>query len=46
MSAILNDRRMAGLIVSLLLAIGVASAPAQLATSDDRAQTHARQTHA
>jgi len=45
-STILHDRRIAGLLVSLLLAIGVSAAPAQLATSGDSAQTHARQTHA
>lgn len=46
MSTGLIDRRVAGLLVSLLLALGVAGAPAQLTTSDDSAQTHARQTHA
>jgi hypothetical protein len=39
------DRRLAGLLVSLLLAT-VAVTPAQLATNGDAAQTHAVQTHA
>ncbi|MEA2132497.1 MAG: hypothetical protein QOC68_406 [Solirubrobacteraceae bacterium] len=45
MSTRLTDRRIAGLLVSLLLAIGVVAAPAQLTTGADAAQTHA-QTHA
>jgi hypothetical protein len=45
-STSLIERRIAGLVVSLLLALGVAAAPAQLATSGDNAQTHALQTHA
>jgi hypothetical protein len=44
MSASLIDRRVAGLLVSLLLAVGVA--PAYVATSGEVAQTHAVQTHA
>ena len=46
MSTSLIDRRIAGLLVSLLLAIGAAACPATLATSGDAAQTHAVQTHA
>ena len=46
MSASLIDRRLAGLLVSLLLAAGVVAAPATLATHGDAAQTHALQTHA
>jgi len=46
MSTSAIDRRLAGLLVSLLLALGVAAAPAQLASGPDTAQTHARQTHA
>ena len=46
MSASLIDRRLAGLLVSLLLAAGAAAAPATLATNGDAAQTHALQTHA
>ncbi|MDP9347493.1 MAG: hypothetical protein M3P44_17615 [Actinomycetota bacterium] len=46
MSTSLIDRRITGLLVSVLLAIGVAAAPGQLATSGDAAQTHALQTHA
>jgi hypothetical protein len=37
------DRRVAGLVVALLLAIGAAVAPAQLDSAGDVAQTHARQ---
>ena len=44
MSTSVIDRRLAGLLVSLLLAAGVAAAP--LATNGDAAQTHALQTHA
>jgi hypothetical protein len=40
------ERRTAGLLVSLLLAIGVAAAPASPAMNGDAAQTHALQTHA
>ena len=40
------DCHIAGLLVALLLAAGVAAAPAQLATGPDTAQTHALQTHA
>ena len=46
MSTSLIDRRVAGLLVSLLLAVGVAAAPASLTTAGDAAQTHALQTHA
>ena len=46
MSTSLTDRRIAGLIVSLLLAAVVAAGPAPLATGGDAAQTHAVQTHA
>jgi hypothetical protein len=46
MSTSVIDRRIAGLLVSLLLAIGVAAAPAQFVPGADTAQTHARQTHA
>jgi hypothetical protein len=35
------DRRLAGLLVTLLLAIGVAAAPARDAGRGDIAQTHA-----
>jgi hypothetical protein len=45
-STSLIDRRIAGLLVSLLLAVGIAAAPAPLSTSGDAAQTHALQTHA
>ena len=46
MSTSLIDRRIAGLLVSLLLAVGAAAGPATLAPSDATAQTHAVQTHA
>jgi hypothetical protein len=39
-------RRLAGVLVSLLLALGVTAAPAQLTTGADSAQTHARPTRA
>jgi hypothetical protein len=42
MTASWLDRRIAGLVVALLLAIGVAAAPAQLDSGGDVAQTHAR----
>ena len=45
MSTSAIDRRIAGLLVSLLLAIGAAAAPVSL-TNTDAAQTHALQTHA
>ena len=47
MSISLIDRRIAGLLVTLLLAAGVAAAPvAQPAPGAGTAQTHALQTHA
>jgi hypothetical protein len=42
MFAVQIDRRFAGLFVALLLAVGIAAAPAQLASGDEVAQTHAR----
>jgi hypothetical protein len=45
-STSLTDRRIAGLLVSLALAAGVAAGPAPLTTGGDAAQTHAVQTHA
>ena len=46
MSLSLIDRRLAGLLAALLLAIGVASASADLAASGGSAQIHARQAQA
>jgi hypothetical protein len=45
-STSLTGRRVAGLLVSLLIAAGVAAGPAPLTTGGDAAQTHAAQTHA
>ena len=44
MSTSVIDRRIAGLLITLLLAIGVAAAPAQPAPSADTAQTIVTQT--
>lgn len=41
MNGSLIDRRLAGLLAALLLALGVAAAPAQHGGSGDVAQTHA-----
>lgn len=46
MSTGLIDRRIAGLLVALVLAAGVAVAPGQLEPGAGTAQTHAVQTHA
>jgi hypothetical protein len=48
MSTSVIDRRVAGLLVSLLLAAGIAGAPARPApvAAQTHAQTHALQTHA
>ena len=46
MSTSVIDRRIAALLVTLLLAVGLSAAPAQPAAGTGTAQTHALQTHA